>query len=163
MAESATRVLTANPDVDLRLPRQRARLRHAPWAVLTVVSAGGALGATARYGLGEVFPAAPDGFPWGTFGVNVSGCLLIGVLMALVTGVWAGRRLVRPFLGVGVLGGFTTFSTYVVDIHRLVDAGAAGTALVYLAGTVLAALAATWAGLVGGRWLVARYVSRRRP
>ena len=154
VAEAATEVVAADSDVDLRSPRQRMELRRAPWAVLSVISAGGVLGATARYGLGVAFPAIPGRFPWATFGVNATGCLLIGVLMVLITEVWAGRRLVRPFLGVGVLGGFTTFSTYVVDAQRLVEAGAARTALVYLGGTLFAALAATWAGLMIGGQLI---------
>jgi fluoride exporter len=156
VADSAAEALAADSDVDLRVPRQRAELRRAPWAVLSVISAGGVLGAVARYGLGQAFPAAPDGFPWATFGINVVGCLLIGVLMVLIAEVWSGRRLIRPFLGVGVLGGFTTFSTYVVDIQRLVDLGAAGTALLYLAGTAVAAIAATYVGLATARWGVAR-------
>jgi CrcB protein len=152
MADS--RALPADSDVDLHVTGQRAELRRAPWAVLSAISAGGALGATARFGLGRAFPAAPGGFPWTTFLINVSGCLLIGVLMVLVSDVWTGRRLVRPFVGVGVLGGFTTFSTYVVDIQRLVDAGAAGTGLAYLAGTAVAAVAATYVGIVVARWAV---------
>jgi CrcB protein len=141
-------------DLDLRVPRQRYELRRAPWAVLGVISAGGLLGASARYELGVAFPAAPPGFPWTIFAINTVGCLLIGALMVVVTDVWAGRRLVRPFLGVGVLGGFTTFSTYIVDIRSLLDAGAAGLALAYLAGTVVAAMVATWVGLVAMRWVV---------
>jgi CrcB protein len=158
MVDPTTEALPADSDVDLRVPRQRAELRRAPWAVLSVISLGGALGALARAGLGKAFPAGTGAFPWTTFAINVSGCLLIGVLMVLVAEVWASRRLVRPFLGVGVLGGYTTFSSYVVDIQRLVDAGAGGTALAYLASTVVAALAATYAGLVAARWAV-----RRRP
>ena len=69
------------------------------------------------------------------------GSLLIGILMVLVVEVWEAHPLVRPFLGVGIFGGFTTFSTYVVDVQRLVDAGAAGTALAYLAATLAADLA----------------------
>jgi CrcB protein len=57
---------------------------------------------------------------------------------------------------VGVLGGYTTFSSYVVDIQRLVDAGAGGIALAYLAATVVAALAAAYAGLVAARWAIRR-------
>lgn len=161
MADPTTETLPTDPDVDLRLPRQRAELRRAPWAVLSAVAAGGAIGAAGRYGLSEAFPAGPGGFPWAIFWVNVSGCLLIGVLMVLVADVWAARRLVRPFLGTGVLGGFTTFSTYAVDIQRLVDAGAAGTGLLYLAGTLVAALAATWLGLTAARWTVGRARRRR--
>jgi CrcB protein len=158
VVDPTTEALPADSDVDLRVPRQRAELRRAPWAVLSVISLGGALGALARAGLGNAFPAGTSAFPWATFAINVSGCLLIGVLMVLVTEVWASQRLVRPFFGVGVLGGYTTFSTYVVDIQRLVDAGAGGTALAYLAATVVAALAATYAGLVAARWAL-----RRRP
>ncbi len=127
-----------------------------PWPVLGVVAAGGAVGAVARYGIGVAFPTGPAGFPWATFGVNVSGCLLIGVLMVLVAEVWPSRRLLRPFLGTGLLGGYTTFSTYAVDIQHLLAGGAARTALAYLAGTLLAALVAVYAGAAGTRAAVDR-------
>ena len=71
----------------------------------------------------------------------------IGILMVLVTEVWPAQVLVRPFLGVGILGGFTTFSTYVVDIQRLADQGASAIALAYLLGTVVAALVAVYTGI----------------
>ena len=129
--------------------------------VLGVISAGGALGALARWGLAVAVPAG-GGFPWATFATNVSGCLLIGVLMVLVHEVWPGRRLLRPFLGVGVLGGYTTFSTYAVDVVRLVDTGAWLTALTYLTATVVVALAAVHAGTVAARWLVRRTGRRFR-
>jgi CrcB protein len=138
-------------DVDLHVRRQRFELRRAPWAVLGVISAGGALGALARYGLAMAWPHRPDQFPWATFVTNVSGCLLIGVLMVLITEIWAAHRLLRPFLGVGVLGGYTTFSTYTVDIQQLVAAGAARTGLLYLAGTLAAALAAVYTGITATR------------
>ena len=79
--------------------------------------------------------------------INVSGCLLIGILMVLITEVWSAHRLIRPFLGVGVLGGYTTFSTYTTDVQQLVAAGAAGTGLLYLVGTPVAALAAVYLGV----------------
>ncbi|WP_141575999.1 fluoride efflux transporter CrcB [Actinomadura sp. WMMA1423] len=136
-----------DPDVDLHVPRQRSELRDSPWGVLAAIAAGGALGSLARYGLGSAFPHEAGEFPWAVFWVNVSGCLLIGVLMVLVTETWQAHRLVRPFLGVGVLGGFTTFSTYVVDVQEMVGHGAPLTGLAYLAGTLAAALAAVWAGV----------------
>jgi protein CrcB len=71
----------------------------------------------ARYSLAQPLPTRPGQFPWTTFAANLLGCLLIGVLTVLITEVFSARRLVRPFLGVGVLGGFTTFSTYAVDIR----------------------------------------------
>ncbi|MPZ26998.1 MAG: hypothetical protein GEV12_11420 [Micromonosporaceae bacterium] len=134
--------------------------RRAPWAVLVAVSTGGGLGSLARYAVGGALPTPPAGFPWTTFGVNVAGCLLIGVLMVLVGRVWPRRRLLRPFLGVGVLGGLTTFSLPMVEALRLAEAGAEATALTYLAGTAVAGLAAVLTGLAGTRWVVARLVHR---
>ncbi|MGH3872440.1 MAG: FluC/FEX family fluoride channel [Pseudonocardiaceae bacterium] len=122
-----------------------------PWSVLAAISTGGVGGALARSGLDAAFPHRPDAVAWATLGVNVSGCLLIGVLMVLVTDVWP-HRLLRPLLGTGLLGGYTTFSTYIVDIQHLLAAGAARTALAYLAGTLLAALAAVYAGITIARW-----------
>ncbi|MFI9612867.1 fluoride efflux transporter FluC [Streptomyces sp. NPDC052023] len=112
--------------------------------VVAVVAVGGAIGATARYAASLWWPAQPGGFPWATFWVNAGGCAVIGVFMVLVTELWVPHRLLRPFFGTGVLGGFTTFSTYAVDIQGLVGTGHPGPAMAYLAATVLAALAAVW-------------------
>jgi CrcB protein len=133
-----------------------------PWSVLGVVSVGGAVGALARYGLGHLGASGATGFPWVTFAINVSGCLLIGVLMVLVSDAWAGRRLLRPFLGTGLLGGYTTFSTYAVDAQQLMTAGRLGVALAYLVGTLVAALAAVYAGVTGTRAIVDRARRTRR-
>jgi len=135
--------LTPTPSAFDTLRRVRSGV---PWPVLAVISGGGVLGALARYGLSAAFPHGPTGFPWATFAINVSGCLLIGILMVLITDVWPSQRLIRPFLGTGVLGGYTTFSTAIVDVQHLLGVGAAGTALAYLAGTVIAALAAVYTG-----------------
>lgn len=112
-------------DVDLRVPGQLAETAgHRLWHVLAVISAGGAVGATARYGAARLWPTTDGAFPWTTFAVNVLGCGLIGVLMVLVAeGGWSAHPLLRPFLGVGVLGGFTTFSTYTLDFLLLVRRG----------------------------------------
>ena len=141
-----------DPDVDLRVPEDRAELGRHHVSVLAAIAAGGALGALARQLVGEAWPTAPGAFPWGTFLVNVSGCLMIGVLMAVLRLLPAPHRLVRPFLGVGILGGFTTFSTYAVQSHELVRAGHPVAAMAYLGGTLLAALLA----VVGGVLLVRR-------
>jgi CrcB protein len=125
--------------------------------VLAAVSLGGALGAAARYGAGLLWPDGPDAFPWTTFGINVLGCAVIGVLMVLITEVRpSAHHLVRPFFGTGVLGGFTTFSTYAVDVQRLVDHGRPGLALAYLAATLLAALVSVWAAAAATRRLFNR-------
>lgn len=133
------------------------------WSVLLAISAGGVLGALSRYGLGELIPHRTGEWPWSTWLVNTSGCLLIGVLMALITDVWRGRPLLRPFLGVGVLGGYTTFSTAMVEVQQLVQAGRPGTGLLYLAGTLLAALAAVTLGWTGCGALLRRAGQKGRP
>jgi CrcB protein len=152
--------LPIDSDIDLHVERQRTELLRTHGAVLAAISVGGAIGALARYGLDVAFPAGRTGFPWATFGINVVGSLLIGVLMVLVVEVWETHPLVRPFLGVGILGGFTTFSSYVADMQRLVDAGAAGTALAYLAATLAAALVAVYVGLMITRTAVGRRAGR---
>ncbi|WP_328901041.1 fluoride efflux transporter CrcB [Streptomyces sp. NBC_00441] len=127
-------------------------------AVVAVVALGGATGACARYGAGLLRPTAAGGFPWTTLVVNVIGCAVIGVFMVVISEVWAAHRLVRPFFGTGVLGGFTTFSTYAVDIEQLVSEDRAGTGLVYLGVTLLAALAAVWSAV----WLTRRVLAWRQ-
>lgn len=127
-------------------------------AVVAAVSFGGVIGACARYGASLLWPTASGGFPWTTLVVNVTGCALIGVFMVVIGEAWAAHRLVRPFFGTGVLGGFTTFSTYAVDIERLVAKGEAGTGLAYLGLTLLAALAAVWSAV----WLTRRALAWRR-
>jgi CrcB protein len=136
-----------DPDVDVRIPSQRRELVRSHGAVLVVIALGGGFGAIARYGLAELLPTRPGQFPWGTFTTNVVGCFLIGVLMVLITEVWSAHRLVRPFLGVGFLGGFTTFSTYAVETRGLLQPGAVGLAFGYLAGTLICAMLAVIAGV----------------
>ncbi|CAM5732592.1 fluoride efflux transporter FluC [Streptomyces fumanus] len=119
--------------------------------VVAAVAAGGGLGAAARYAATLWWPTGPDGFPWTVLLVNVVGCAVIGAFMVAVTEVWSPHRLVRPFFGTGVLGGFTTFSTYAVDIRHLLGTGHPGTALAYLAATPLAALTAVWLAAAAAR------------
>ncbi len=122
--------------------RPRPSVLHGQAPVVAVVATGGAMGACARYAASLAWPAHTGGFPWTTFWVNVVGCAVIGVFMVVVTETRSAHRLVRPFFGTGVLGGFTTFSTYAVDIQKLVDQGRPGTGFAYLAATLLAALTA---------------------
>ncbi|UNS95757.1 CrcB family protein [Streptomyces tubbatahanensis] len=134
-----------DPDVDLRVPAQRDELRrrHAP--VVAAVSLGGGIGAAARYGASLLWPTQAGTFPWTTLLVNVTGCALIGLFMVVLTELRSAHRLLRPFFGTGVLGGFTTFSTYATDIQRLIEEGSPRTALACLGLTVAGAVAAVWA------------------
>ncbi|QIS24630.1 fluoride efflux transporter CrcB [Nocardia terpenica] len=109
---------------------------------MLAISLGGALGALARYGLTLCWPTPSGGFPWAVFTINVTGSFLIGMLMIVITEIRTAHPLVRPFLGVGVLGGFTTFSTYANDIRALLRPDTVATALVYAAATLVCALLA---------------------
>lgn len=128
--------------------------------VLGAIAIGGALGALARYGLAEALPRGPGAFPWATLIANAAGCLLIGVLMVLVER-GSTHRLARPFLGVGVLGGFTTFSTFAVETDLLAREGTPETAMLYLVATPAVALAAVGVGIVLTRLVVTRPPVRR--
>lgn len=125
------------------------RLRR--WDVALVIAAGGAIGGALRYLLNQAIPHGADGFPWATFLENVSGCLVLGALMVFLLDVWSPHRYARPFLGIGVLGGFTTFSAYTVETVALLRSGHAPTAFAYLLATVIVGLLATWAGIAIAR------------
>jgi CrcB protein len=120
---------------------------HIHPTVLAVIALGGALGALARWIVAEGLPHDAGQFPWDTLLTNVTGCFLIGVVMVLVIERWPRRPLIRPFFGTGILGGFTTFSTYAVDTRTLLAADRPGVALGYLAGTLAFGLVAVVAGL----------------
>jgi CrcB protein len=143
-----------DPDVDLRMPADRAELRPSPLPVVTAVAAGGVFGALARHSVSVLWPHDPTGFPWSIWTVNLSGCFLIGILMVLIARRWPAQRLIRPFFGVGILGGYTTFSTSVVDVQQAAAHGAPGTAMLYLAATVVGALVAVWLGTAVAESLV---------
>ncbi|MEU1281017.1 fluoride efflux transporter CrcB [Streptomyces sp. NPDC005805] len=151
-----------DPDVDLSVPAQRAEFTgRGRWAVLGAVAVGGAAGAVARHGAEVLWPAPAGGFPWAVLGVNLLGCALIGVLMPLVAEDGrAAHPLVRPFLGVGVLGGFTTFSTYAFDTVDLLEHGRPGPAVLYAAGTAAGALLAVWTAASATRAALARRPAR---
>ncbi|MCX4911067.1 fluoride efflux transporter CrcB [Streptomyces sp. NBC_00878] len=146
---------TVDEPAELRVPARRPSVWRGQGPVVAVVSVGGALGASARYGASLLWPTYTGGFPWTTFSVNVAGCFVIGVFMVMITDVWAAHPLLRPFFGTGVLGGFTTFSTYAVDIQRLVDTGHPRTGLAYLAASLVAALAAVWLAVTAVRRVLA--------
>ncbi|HUN30506.1 MAG TPA: CrcB family protein [Trebonia sp.] len=131
--------------------------------LLAAISGGGVLGALARYGLQTAFPHKAAQFGWATLAINVSGCLLIGIIAVLIAGAPGTHRLVRPFLVTGVLGGYTTFSTYVVDIQHALLAGAPRTALLYGAATLIGSLVAAWAGMGIGGAIVGRWAKEELP
>lgn len=128
--------------------------------VLGVIAAGGALGSLARWGLTEAMPHGGSQFPFSTLTANVLGSFLLGVLMVFVLEVWPPSRYVRPFLGVGVMGGFTTFSTFMLDNHALVESGEPVLMAAYVVASVVLVLLAVAAGVFAARAL-ARALHRR--
>lgn len=118
-----------------------------------LVATGGAIGAVLRYLLGGWIQGrlGPD-FPWGTFIVNVSGSLLIGLVLGLVDrGALSGEA--RLFLAVGILGGYTTFSTFSYETLQLLENGNLGATLLNALGQVATGLIAVYVGVVISRAL----------
>jgi CrcB protein len=149
-----------DPDVDLHSPQQRNELIGHHVGVLTMIALGGIVGAAVRYLIESHHPAAPGAVPWATLFINVSGCLLIGALMPALETQFPGHRLARPFLATGVLGGYTTFSTYCVESNQLLRGDDVVVACSYLAITVAAGVVAASTGQLGSSVLVER--ARRR-
>jgi CrcB protein len=107
------------------------------------IFAGGMLGALARVGIGEAFPHAAAAWPWTTFGVNLLGAFVLGwVVTRLPPGSYR-----RPFLGIGVCGALTTFSTFQLELLRMLDGGRWALALVYAAASMAGGLAAVRLGM----------------
>lgn len=136
-----------DPDVDLHEQSQRREYGPRHPAILGVIAVGGVIGALLRYQIGRWWATPTDHFPAATMTINLTGCLAIGILLALIGEMRSPHALVRPLLGTGLLGGFTTFSTYAVDIQTLLRRGHDGTALAYLAITAAGAVAAVGLGL----------------
>ena len=117
------------------------------------IGAGGALGAIARHGVNHLLQGRVPAFPAGIFAVNALGCLAIGLFAGLV----ASSRLQvgevgRTFVVVGLLGGFTTFSSYGLDTLTLARGGHTALALANGLGQVAVGLAAVWLGFSAGSW-----------
>jgi len=129
---------------------------------LVAVAAGGGLGSLVRWALGRALPLRDNGFPVGTLLANVSGSFLLAALTVLIAARWPTRPYLRPFFGVGLLGGYTTFSTYLLDTHALVVRGDLGLAVVYAAGSVVLGVLAAWAGMELPRGLLATDMDGRQ-
>ncbi|KNY34503.1 MULTISPECIES: fluoride efflux transporter CrcB [unclassified Agrobacterium] len=121
---------------------------------IALVAAGGAIGSVFRYLVGVLsVRLAGLNFPWGTLAVNVAGSFLIGLLVELVARRLNASMEMRLFLVTGVLGGFTTFSSFSLDAVALFERGAFGLSAVYVLASLAVSIAAVFAGLALGRSL----------
>ena len=119
---------------------------------IVYVGVGGAIGAIARYLLGgAVHRWIPGFFPYGTFVVNVVGCLVFGLIVGLAESRFVVGPGARAFLLVGVLGGFTTFSSFTFETFELVRSGQLLAASTNVIGQVAIGFLALWAGFGLGR------------
>lgn len=163
--------LPIDPDLDLecedrrfasseRRPSHRAHL-----AILLAVGFGGMVGALARYAVSVAVPAPAGHFPWGTFLINVSGSAVLGFLLVLMIEQFPRGRLIRPVIGTGVVGAYTTFSTYLVEAVLLIRSGHADIAVIYLLASALAGLLAVWLGMTAARGAVSveRWLQEESP
>lgn len=129
---------------------------------LVLVALGGALGALARALVAVALPVLdPAEFPWHTLLVNLLGCLLMGFLMWCALEVWPDRTWLRPFLGAGVLGGFTTFSAFAGELVGLASNGAVFASATYLIVTLVGGVLLVRAGVAIGKSIVTKPVSLR--
>jgi len=112
---------------------------------------GGAIGAGLRYGITRALPVSPGGWPWPTFAANVVGGLAMGVLAAWLLRGDNSAEPLRLFIGVGVLGGFPTFSAFSLEMAQMVQRGEMGMAAAYAFASVLLALGALFAGMTAAK------------
>lgn len=121
--------------------------------MLGAIALGGALGASARYGVAAFLPLRPGGFPWATFWTNVSGSWALGLVLALLLERFPPSRYLRPFVASGFLGAYTTYSTFAVETAVLVKDGRLALAAAYAAASLVGGFVAAWAGIWTARVL----------
>jgi len=114
------------------------------------VAFGGALGAVARYATGLLLKTT-SGFPWATLSVNIFGSLLMGVVIGWLSRQSTPNEALRLFLAVGILGGFTTFSTFSMDLFQLIEKRDMAAMALYLGGSLFGGVAAFILGFMALR------------
>ena len=116
--------------------------------LLVAIALGGAAGALGRHFVGVLaVRVMGHGFPWGTLAVNIAGSLAMGVLIELMALIWSPSAEMRAFLSIGILGAFTTFSAFSLDVATLYERGQVGVTAAYVAASVLLSVGALFVGM----------------
>lgn len=145
-----------------RTPSPRRRTARPP-SVVAAVALGGALGSLARAGIGVAWSTDPGHLPYATLLINVSGSFALGIFLVALLDRGGPGRLLRPFVATGFLGGYTTFSTFMVET---VDLGRTGHLIVsasYLVTSLVLGLGAAWIGVRTGRRCFTRLPGKGVP
>ena len=146
--------LPIDPDIEPEpQPRRRSRWPRLHAGVVLAVFVGGFFGGLARYGIDEAFPTPGSRFPLPTFAINLSGAYALALLLVLVLEVLPPTRFVRPAVGTGFLGAYTTFSSLATSTDQLAAHGHVGLAVTYAVLSLFGGLASASFGLVTGRSL----------
>ncbi len=127
---------------------------HRQLGIVFAIGIGGAVGAVGRYAVSLAFPTAAGGFPWSTFLVNVTGSAVLGLILVLLVERFPRGGLTRLIVGTGIIGAYTTFSTFEVDALNLIRGGHSVMAVLYMVASVFAGLGACWVGMVTVRGLL---------
>jgi CrcB protein len=143
----------APPDASGTRSMRRIGLDRVHPRLLASVALGGAIGAGSRDLISTAVHVQAGSFPWSTFWINVAGSFLLGVGLILILERFPPSRYIRPFFASGICGGFTTFSTYVVEADLLVHARVPVLAVSYLVASVVGGLGACGIGMIWGRSL----------
>lgn len=130
--------------------------------VLGAIAAGGAIGTTLRAALGQIHPTPSPQFPVTTLGINIVGSFVLGVLLVLLLERFGPAPRLRPFLTTGVLGGFTTFSTFMVESVQLARHNRVGSAVAYVVVSLVGGIVASFVGIRSGRALAGRSLVAER-
>jgi fluoride exporter len=128
--------------------------------VVAVVFLGGCVGGLTRYAVGRHWPADSAQFPWATFWVNVTGAFALAVLVALVADARRPRWFLRPALGTGFLGAYTTFSALVTSVDLLAAHGHVGVGVAYAISSIVTGSASVLLGFLLARWIAAPHQPR---
>jgi CrcB protein len=140
---------------------RRGRSDHVQWLLVIAIGCGGVVGALARYSVSLALPTQPGRFPLSTFAVNVSGSAVLGFLLVFLIEQFPRSRFARPVIGTGIIGAYTTFSTYVVDAVLLFRADKVAIALLYIVASLVCGLLAVWMGMLSARAVLR--IGRRLP